>query len=205
MSLHFYEFTFWPVNFGRSATVFFYCVRGYEVIFFLKRNDGARSRSALCLCDSMVHLVGGFALERALLHVNLSHEKRKSQVQGNDCAHFSIHDCMMLYEDLIFFSNSDLWYKDQGRPSSSTSGYVSANGILWWLDSCVHFYPTNKGGSLWCITLPVGLCILWWIHLLLSSAVKLGTHFLENKKKSSNKITTVFTMLKLCVSKERLT
>ena len=33
--------------------------------------------------------------------------------------------------------------------------------------------------------------------VLLSSAVKLGTHFLEN-----NKITAVFTMLKLCVSKE---
>ena len=32
---------------------------------------------------------------------------------------------------------------------------------------------------------------------LLSSAVKSGTHFLEN-----NKIIEVFTMLKLCVSKE---
>ena len=34
---------------------------------------------------------------------------------------------------------------------------------------------------------------------LLSSALKPGAHFFEN-----NKITGVFTMLKLCVSKERL-
>ena len=34
--------------------------------------------------------------------------------------------------------------------------------------------------------------------ILLSSAAKPGTHFLEN-----NKIIGVFTMLKLCVSKER--
>ena len=37
------------------------------------------------------------------------------------------------------------------------------------------------------------------ITLLLSSALKSGAHFFEN-----NKITGVFTMLKLCVSKEPL-
>ena len=42
--------------------------------------------------------------------------------------------------------------------------------------------------------------MLWLpVYIVLSSAVKPGTHFLEN-----NKVTGVITTLKLCVSKERL-